>query len=85
MTEWGVVCVIIALVGLIAALMGPLTKLTQSITKLTVVVERLQGDLVRQETSAHESHKQLWDYNKVQDGMLAEHERRLTVLEVKPD
>ena len=85
MTEWGVVGVIIALVGLLAAIVGPLTKLTQSITKLTVVVDRLQGDLVRQETSAHESHKRLWDHNTVQDGRLDDHERRLTVLEVKTD
>ncbi len=85
MTEWGVVGVIIALAGFLVTIIKPLTNLTKSITKLTVVVDRLQGDLVRQETSAHESHKRLWDHNTAQDTRLDDHEHRLTVLEVKKD
>ena len=40
MTEWGVVGVIIALVGFAATFLAPALKLNASITKLTVTVEQ---------------------------------------------
>ena len=42
MTEWGVVGVIVALVGFLAATAGPLLKLNGAITRLTVAVEGFQ-------------------------------------------
>ena len=81
MNEWGVVGVIIALVGFLATIIKPLTNLTRSITELTVVVKRLQRDLQEQESSAHESHKRLWEHNNKQDDRLEDHEHRLIVLE----
>lgn len=83
MTEWGVVGVIIALVGFLATIIKPLTNLTKSITELTVVVKQLQKDLQEQKNASHESHKRLWEHNTKQDNRLDNHEQRLTVLETK--
>ena len=45
MTEWGVVGVVVALVGFLAATAGPLLKLNGAITRLTVAVEGFQKSL----------------------------------------
>ena len=83
MTEWGVVGVIIALVGLFATIVPPLTRLTQSITKLTVVVDRLDAEQKAQRQNAKASHQKLWDKCGKLDAALEDHEHRLTVLETK--
>lgn len=83
MTEWGVVLVIISLVGLISAVVGPLTKLTKSITTLTVVVERLRDDQAEQKKNAKTSHQHLWEHNEKQDEKLEDHEKRIFAIENK--
>ena len=55
MTEWGVVTVIIALVGFVAAVSKPLISLTRAITELTSVVKNLQEEQAR----LHEEYRQL--------------------------
>lgn len=84
MTEWEVVGVIIALVGLLAALLKPMISLTKSITELTTVVKGLQADLVEQRNHASESHKRIWAKNEEQDERLHDHEIRITRLEDMP-
>ena len=81
MTEWEVVGVIISLVGLIAVIVKAIVPLTKTITELTVVVKDLRNDLDTQRTSAHTSHQRLWDYNKQQDKLLNDHEKRIYALE----
>lgn len=81
MTEWGVVTVLIALVGLTAALTKPIVSLTQSITKLTVVVDKIVADQTEQVAHAKESHARLWDHNEEQDNKISDHEIRITKLE----
>lgn len=81
MTEWEVVGVIIALVGLIGVIVKAIVPLTKTITELTVVVKELRKDMDDQRTSAHNSHKKLWDHNKEQDDMLNDHEKRIYALE----
>ena len=83
MTEWGVVVVIIALVGLIAAVVGPIVKLNTTITRLTVVIGKMEGDFDKLTTKNTESHGRLWDKNEEQDKKLEDHEKRINILEVK--
>lgn len=81
MTEWGVVGVLISLVGLAAAIVTPITKLTQSITKLTVVVDRLDAEQKNQRADAKVSHQKLWDKCGELGRIIGDHGHRLTVLE----
>ena len=83
MTEWGVVGVIIALVGFAASVVAPIIKLNTSITRLTVTLETVARELNDQKESNHESHKRLWEKNEELDGKLIDHEGRITRLEVK--
>ena len=77
MTEWGVLGVIITVLGLLATVITPIINLTKSITKLTVVVENLSKDMESQRTST----KRLWAHNDEQDNKLCDHETRLQLLE----
>ena len=81
MTEWEVVGVIIALVGLIGVIVKAIVPLTRTITELTVVVKDLRKDMDDQRTSAHNSHKHLWEHNEKQDKQLNDHEKRIYALE----
>ena len=81
MTEWGVVGVIVALVGLVTGLVKPMISLTQSITKLTVVVEGMCTELEEQKQHTRKSHQRIWAYNEEQDKRLNDHERRIGTLE----
>ena len=83
MTEWGVVGVIIALVGFIATIIKPMINLTQSITKLTVLVEKLCKDMDEEVAHRRESHQRIWEHNEKQDEMLSDHESRIHILEQK--
>ena len=81
MTEWGVVGVIVTLVGLIAALIKPIIGLTRSITELTVVVRDLKSDMDEHREHSHESHRRLWEHNSIQDKELSDHDHRISRLE----
>ena len=81
MTEWEVVGVIIALLGLIAAIAGPLVKLNTSITTLTVTLRDLNEDMDDLTTKNTKSHQRLWDHNEEQDKKINDHEMRLTIVE----
>ena len=64
MTEWGVVGVIVALVGFLAATAGPLLKLNGAITRLTVAVEGFQKSLDKldSESLANRRYERLMSY-----------------------
>lgn len=83
MTEWGVVGVIIALVGLFATMVKPIITLTKTITRLTIVVERLENGQREQKDSANTAHQKLWAHNDEQDKRLDNHELRIGLLEHK--
>ncbi|WP_373118022.1 hypothetical protein [Holdemania massiliensis] len=85
MTEWGVVGVLIAVVGLFFTVGKPVINLNTSITKLTVTVDRLQKDYDDLKKQAHsevndlavknsDSHRRIHD-------KLDDHEQRITDLE----
>lgn len=83
MTEWGVVGVLIALVGFVGALAKPLISLNTAITKLTLAVERLQHDLTAMASKNSESHSRIYGKLEGQDSRLDEHEGRISLLEVR--
>lgn len=74
MTEWQVVGVIIALVGLVSGVVAPIVKLNTTIIKLTTIVDGLAEKFASLSTKNSATHKDL--YNVVND-----HERRIVVLE----
>ena len=81
MTEWGVVGVIIALVGLGAAIIKPVLALNTSITRLNLTLEQLQRDVETMTTKNSRSHERIWDKLEEQGGTLEDHERRIDSLE----
>ena len=76
MNEWGVVLVIISLVGLVTAIITPLLKLNTAITKLNVTIQTLNDNQrdYRTKLDQHESES----VKKFED-----HEHRLTEHTVK--
>lgn len=81
MDEWGVVLVLVTLIGLAISIAKPIVTLTKSITTLTVEVNGLRKDLAKQEKDVHASFTKVWDHNKEQDDELSDHEARIRVLE----
>ena len=83
MTEWGVVLVIIALVGLVVSIATPMVKLNGSITRLTVSLDKLIKDSDEQRRHSRDTHQRLWNKAEEQDRALCDHEARITTLERK--
>lgn len=81
MTEWGVVGVIVALVGLIAVLVKPMLSLNTSITKLTVMMEQFAENLTDLTGKNSKTHERLFGKLEEQETTLDDHETRITVLE----
>lgn len=83
MTEWGVVTVIVTLLGAAAAFAAPIIKLIRAITTLTVVMQGLKETVDKNYEDNKASHQRIWEHNNEQDDTLNNHETRLTVLEKK--
>lgn len=81
MNEWGVVGVLVVLVGLGVTVVKPLLELNSSIVKLTARLDQLTGSLSDISDRNAKSHDRLWKHNEEQDALLDDHERRITVLE----
>lgn len=88
--EWGVVTVLIALVGLFLTVGTPILKLNANIVKLNCTMEAIQEktdrnekELKEQKLHDHDAHQRLWEHNEEQDKKLSEHERRIGYLEKK--
>ena len=81
MTEWGVVGVLVVLLGLGATVVKPLLELNASIVKLTARLDQLTGSLSEISDRNAKSHDRLWKHNEEQDAVLDDHARRITVLE----
>lgn len=74
MTEWTVVLVISALVGLFFTVGKPILNLNAAVTKLNLSVDNLQAYQKEQDLRMKEHTEQLKD-----------HEHRITVLEMRQD
>lgn len=81
MTEWGVVGVIVALVGLFFTVGKPIIKLTNTISKLDSTCERLDTQFSAFEANNKNSHRRIWEHNEEQDNRINDHEKRITLLE----
>jgi hypothetical protein len=80
-TEWTVVTVIIALVGLFLTVGKPVINLNNSLTKNTVETSALRDTFEKFCSKNSESHDRLWKHNECQDKTIADHETRITVIE----
>lgn len=83
MTQWDIVTVLAAVVGLFAAVGAPVIKLNATMTRLSTLVENLEKKVEKQAAESKESHRRLWAYNDSQDEKLNDHEKRITILERK--
>lgn len=78
-----VVGILVTLVGLFLTVGKPIIELNKNITTLNVTVSQNSADIKAQKTSAHEAHQKLWEHNDEQDKQIADHEKRIFVLEQK--
>jgi len=83
MTEWGVVSVIVTLLGIGGPFCAITYKYTTTVTKLTVTLESLQECIKELRESNKESHGRIHCKLDEHDGSLADHDKRITVLENK--
>lgn len=81
MTEWSVVGVIIALVGLGAAIIKPILSLNTTITELTISAKQLRDNIAELANENTKSHRRLFEKNDEQDLTLSDHECRIKRLE----
>lgn len=83
MTEWVVITALVTVVGLVATVVTPIVKLNTTITKLTTVVDIVQSTLKELTTDNSNSHRRLWAHSNEQDEKLADHDKRLHLMEGK--
>lgn len=78
-----VIAILVTLIGLFFTVGKPIIELNKNITTLNVTVKQNSTDIKEQQTKAHEAHQKLWDHNEGQDKQIADHEKRIFVLEQK--
>lgn len=83
MTEWGVVLVIVTLLGFVSGIITPLIKLNTAIVKLIDSVNALDKSLGNLIESNTKTHKRIWDKLDEHDDKLNKHDTRLAVIEEK--
>lgn len=81
MTEWGVVGVIIAMVGLIISVATPMIKLNSTLTKLITQMDNFSNGLAAFQVRYKEQLASQKEINETQQKELDNHEHRITVLE----
>ncbi len=90
MSEWGVVAVIVTLIGLFLSVGKPIITLNSNIVRLNCSITELHKEqeeqkeaLKQQKEKAHDAHQRIWEHEKEQDAKLADHSDRLEKLEGK--
>lgn len=81
MTEWSVVVVIIALIGLIASVAKPIITLNTSIVKLTERVSVTTKALDDLTDHNIEAHKRMWNRIDEHDDRIKDHGARIEKIE----
>ena len=81
MSEWTVVTVLVALLGLFATVAKPIVSLNATIARLSETVERLDGRLTEMNQRNADGHRRLWEECERHSVRIEDHETRLTVLE----
>ena len=85
MTEWQVVGVIVALIGLVASIVTPMLRLNSTIATLTAAVKENSKALERHEIHSREAHKRLHGRIDEVEDKVDDQESRLTALEAKTE
>lgn len=83
MNEWQVIGVIIALVGLLSAIVAPIIKINTAAVKLTAAVDGLEKTVSGISADNKEEHNELWQVVDKHDTQLADHDKRLAIIEHK--
>lgn len=90
MNEWGVIGVIVTLVGLAVAIIKPIVQLNTNIVRLTDAVDGLKKAHTKIEEANEKEHKQLHERinhrkkeNEELDDRVTDHENRISILENK--
>ena len=83
MSEWDVVTIIIAIVGLFFSVGKPIIKLNTNITILNESIKSVNKRQDNFEKCSEKEHEELWDHENEQDKILEEHKMRLHDLDGK--
>lgn len=81
MNEWGVVGVIVTLVGLIAAVAKPLYSQAANSATMVSEIKALNENFKEFKSTAKEEHDELWGKTEEHEKMLADHEIRIKLVE----
>ena len=82
---WEIFLGIVALIGFLITVMTPLLKLNKVMTELNCSVDGLKQLIADINSKNSETHKRIWEHNVKQDGMIDNHERRITKIEYDID
>ena len=89
MNEWGVVGVLVTLMGIIAVVVGAVVYIVGSITKVSETNVHLQQEIVSERDLNIEAHKKIWDRIDRNENKLAEHDKEIyglkMLLDSEPD
>lgn len=85
MGQWGVVEVLVTLMGLIAVVVGAVVYIVSSLTKVSEVTAHLQQEIVNERELNIEAHKKIWDRIDRQEAQLAAHDKELYGIKVMLD
>lgn len=81
MTEWGVVGVLIAVIGLFVTVGKPLLALNKSIVQLEEGMKSVNRGLDGLNEKNTQDHRRIWDKVDKQGATLEDHEKRIQHLE----
>ena len=89
MDEWGVVVVIVTLMGMIGVVVGAVVYIVSSITKVTETSVHLQQEIVNERDLNIEAHRKIWERIDRQEAKIADHEKEIygikMMLDAEPD
>lgn len=84
LTEWSVVTVMIALIGLFSTVYSPLSKNTKentkAMTELSINIRNLTEQVKAQEEDNEKAIKRLWSHNDEQDARILNVEQKLMLM-----
>lgn len=80
MTEWGVVGVLISLVGFLAVVIKPMISLNTNITQLNANVKSNTDELRELNAKNREDHKEIYRKLDGHEHTLNEHETKLAII-----
>lgn len=83
MTEWGVVLVLVTVLGFISGIITPLIKLNTAIVRLTDAVETLDENLENLSKNNTKTHERIFSRLDEHEEMLNKHATQLIIVEEK--